>query len=87
MKQSRWQYSFTASEVGEFVFCAKAWKLKRAGVTPDSPRLEAGTEYHQAHQAGLYWARFLRRVGLFGILLVLFWLLVKLKLHYPKLWL
>lgn len=61
----------TASEVGEYAFCAKAWKLKRQGVVPKSPRLKTGTAYHQTHQAGLHWAQRLRSLGLAIILLAL----------------
>jgi hypothetical protein len=53
----------TASEVGEYVFCAKAWKLKLDGIRPESPRLDAGTAYHKAHQSGIHWAQRLRQVG------------------------
>ena len=54
----------TASEVGEYVFCAKAWKLKLDGVRPVSPRLEAGTVYHKEHQSGVHRARRLRGLGI-----------------------
>lgn len=54
----------TASEVGEYVFCAKAWKLKLDGVRPESPRLEAGTAYHREHQSGVHWAKRLRGIGI-----------------------
>jgi hypothetical protein len=71
MRHTRQQPMLTASEVGEYVFCAKAWKLKREGVLPKSPRLKAGTAYHQAHQAGLHWSQRLRQLGLAIILLAL----------------
>lgn len=84
MRRTGQQPVFTASEVGEYVFCAKAWKLKREGVSPKSPRLKAGATYHHAHQAGLHWAQRLRRLGLAIILLVLaaalLWLTGKVKL-------
>lgn len=40
-----------ASEISEYVFCRRAWWLKRArGVRPQNVRqLEAGTRHHQAH--------------------------------------
>lgn len=69
----------TASEVGEFMFCAKAWRLKREGNEPDSPHLESGTAFHRQHGQGLTFARKLQRAGwaLIGlvllILLVLLW--------------
>jgi hypothetical protein len=54
----------TASEVGEYVFCAKAWKMRLDGVRPESPQLEAGTSYHRAHQSGVHWAGHLLGVGI-----------------------
>lgn len=69
----------TASEVGEFVFCAKAWQLKREGHEPDSPHLAAGTAFHQQHGNQLTFARKLQRAAwvLVGVallvLLVLLW--------------
>lgn len=64
MKNARGQRMINASEVGEFVFCAKAWKLKLDGASPESPRLEAGTAYHRKHQSGVHWAQRLRQLGL-----------------------
>ena len=72
----------TASEVGEFIFCAKAWKLKIEGASPDSPRLEAGTAFHHRHQSGVMWARHLRGLGIvvacFALALALIWLVTRL---------
>lgn len=53
-----------ASEVGEFVFCAKAWWLRRVGdVTPSgSGRRARGTRLHARHGrlvalgGGAFWA-------------------------------
>jgi len=71
----------TASEVGEFLFCAKAWKLKLDGHTPESPRLEAGTAFHLGHQAGVAWARRLRGLGVaaasIAMVIALLWLLIR----------
>lgn len=83
MKHHRQPIMFNASEVGEYVFCAKAWQLKREGVQPRSPRLKAGTVHHTTHQAGLAWARRLRALGrlLFALLIasLLLWLLTRLQ--------
>lgn len=83
MKHNRQPIMLNASEVGEYVFCAKAWQLKREGVQPQSPRLKAGTAQHAAHQAGLAWARRLRALGrlLFALLIaiLLVWLLARLQ--------
>lgn len=40
-----------ASEIGDYVFCRRAWWLKRVrGVAPQNVRqLEAGTAHHQQH--------------------------------------
>lgn len=53
----------SASEVGEFMFCAKAWQLKRDGHAPVSPQLEPGVAFHRAHGRQLTFARKLQRVG------------------------
>lgn len=67
----------TASEVGDFVFCAKAWQLKQEGVIADSPRLEPGRAFHARHGAQLALAGRLRQAGLAvalaaGLLLLVF---------------
>jgi hypothetical protein len=54
----------TASEVGEFVFCAKAWQLKRAGAVADDTHLNAGQIFHARHGAHLALSWRLRRAGL-----------------------
>ncbi|MBI1760474.1 MAG: hypothetical protein HYR56_03465 [Acidobacteria bacterium] len=81
MKNAR-QRMINASEVSEFAFCAKAWKLKCEGVVADSPHLDAGTAYHRAHQSHLYLAQRLRRLGLALALLALaatlIWFIIKL---------
>ncbi len=43
----------TATEIGEFVYCAKAWQLKRDGAEADSPALAEGTAFHAKHGAGV----------------------------------
>jgi hypothetical protein len=58
------QPMITASEVGEFVFCAKAWHPKRGGAIADSPRLASGLAHHARHGARLAMAVRLRRMGL-----------------------
>lgn len=63
MKASRHARMITASEVGDYVFCAKAWQLKLEGARPDSQRLAAGTDYHRAHQSGVHWTLRLRQWG------------------------
>lgn len=54
----------TATEVGEFVYCAKAWQLKRDGISAHSPHLEPGRIYHAEHGEQLALAGRLRQAGL-----------------------
>ena len=67
--------TITATEVGEFMFCAKAWQLKREGNEPDSPHLEPGVAFHRQHGRQLTFARKLQRVGWGLVALVLVMLL------------
>ena len=72
------QPTITASEVAEFMFCAKAWQLKREGVEPDSPHLAPGIAFHRQHGKQLTLAKKLQRVG--WVLVVLALLLLGLLL-------
>jgi hypothetical protein len=65
----------TATEVGEFMFCAKAWQLKREGNEPDSSHLEPGVAFHRQHGRRSTFARKLQRVGWGLVALVLVMLL------------
>ena len=39
-----------ASEVGSYLFCARAWWYRRKGVEPSNQaEMTAGTELHRAH--------------------------------------
>ncbi len=38
----------SASEIGQYVFCSNAWRLRRMGYEPESPLLEQGTTTHIA---------------------------------------
>lgn len=64
MSQKRHQKIITASEVGEFIFCAKAWHLKRNGAKAQSPDLDSGTAFHAQHGAQVSSSRLLRKAGL-----------------------
>jgi hypothetical protein len=57
------QLMITASEVGEFVFCAKAWQLKRDGAVADSPHLASGVAFHSWHGSRLALDSRLHRLG------------------------
>ena len=49
MKKAPAPSVLTASEIGEFAYCAKAWHLKRCGEKADSPQLAAGETFHHEH--------------------------------------
>ena len=64
-----------ASEVGDFVYCAKSWYLKRIGEVPQGSQLESGVVFHKEHGATVSRAARLRKAGqllsLIGFLLVI----------------
>jgi hypothetical protein len=68
-----------ASEVGEFVYCAKSWYLKRSGEIPQGMRLKQGAIFHEKHGATVSRAASLRKAGVWISLIGLF-LLVMLAL-------
>jgi len=55
-----------ASEVGEYVYCARAWWLRRVrGLAPgDEERLVSGRDFHAEHGRLALCARSLRRVAI-----------------------
>lgn len=56
--------TISASEVGQFAFCARAWWYARQGYPSSSgQQFEEGLEAHRRHGRGLRVARGLRRVG------------------------
>lgn len=60
-----------ASEVGEYVYCARAWWLRREGVEQTRGReaREAGTVWHIEHGRGVTAARRLRNLSAAAALL------------------
>lgn len=69
----------TASEVADFMYCAKAWQLKREGAQANSPQLAPGLAFHRQHGRQLTLARTLQRaagvcLGL-ALLALLLWML------------
>ncbi|HYE12986.1 MAG TPA: hypothetical protein VD968_00940 [Pyrinomonadaceae bacterium] len=54
-----------ASEVGEYVFCARAWRLRVDGVKPTSggEAREAGTRWHRSHGRTVRRAKRLRALA------------------------
>jgi hypothetical protein len=67
-----------ASEVAEFVFCSRAWKLRLDGHAPLTGQMArvAGEEWHLRHGIEVRRARLLRRLALACSLLALVVLLL-----------
>jgi hypothetical protein len=63
MSQIKQRLMINASEVGEFVYCAKAWHLKRCGAHPQSRGLSQGTIFHKKHETTVAQAARLRTTG------------------------
>jgi CRISPR/Cas system-associated exonuclease Cas4 (RecB family) len=66
-----------ASEIGEYVYCAHAWWLRRvAGLEPDGhERRELGTLLHQRHGRAVATSKFVMILGV-SLLLVAILLIV-----------
>ena len=62
-----------ASEVAEFVYCARAWKLRLDGHTPTAGQAArvAGEAWHRRHGGDVRRARLLRRFAVLCLLLAL----------------
>ena len=66
-----------ASELGEYLYCQRAWWLRRElGVASQNVReLQAGQQYHEAHGRLVWRARYGRQMAaavlLLGILLMI----------------
>lgn len=61
-----------ASEVGEYVYCARAWRLRRDGQEPTAEgraRLDAGRRWHAGHGSVVRRALRLRRLASASFLL------------------
>ena len=65
--------SIRASEVGEYVFCARAWRLRLDGYEPTMGRRarEAGTAWHLRHGRSVRRARRLRLIAACAIFLAI----------------
>jgi hypothetical protein len=70
-----------ASEIGEYVFCARAWRLRLDGYEPtgESVRLVAGQRFHERHGRSLQRTRRLNVVAFIcfalAVVVALIWLL------------
>jgi len=64
MRKNRGQL-IRASEIGEYVFCAHAWKLRLDGHNPTTGQVArlAGEEFHQQHGRSVRHARRLNAVA------------------------
>ena len=72
-----------ASEVGEYVFCPRAWWLRRVkGLKPESlERLEEGQNFHIRHQEQVFALHLLWYIGvalLLAGLCLIAWAIVRL---------
>ncbi|HEX8709004.1 MAG TPA: hypothetical protein VF723_12225 [Pyrinomonadaceae bacterium] len=70
---SRKGKTIRASEVGEYVFCARAWRLRLDGHAPTAGQhaREAGDRWHRAHGQSVTRAERLRRIAFILFLLAL----------------
>jgi hypothetical protein len=75
MSQLNRRLLINASEVGEFVYCAKAWYLKRCGEVPQGSHLDEGVTFHERHETTVSQAVRLQKAGerlsLTGLLLLI----------------
>ena len=75
MSQINRRLVINASEVGEFVYCAKAWHLKRRGEIPQGSHLDEGVSFHEKHETTVSRAARLHKTGerlsLIGLLLLI----------------
>ncbi|HEX8774057.1 MAG TPA: hypothetical protein VF735_10640 [Pyrinomonadaceae bacterium] len=73
MSEGRKEKYIRASEAGEYVFCARAWWLRREGYEPTRGReaREAGSEWHLKHGRFVGRASRLRSLSLICALLAL----------------
>jgi CRISPR/Cas system-associated exonuclease Cas4 (RecB family) len=83
-KLSRKDY-VRASALGEYVFCARAWWLRREGAeqTRGGEARAAGTRWHESHGRSVARAKRLRTVAAVCILLALALGLLLLYLEWP----
>jgi hypothetical protein len=62
-----------ASEIGEYIFCARAWRLRIDGHAPTSGgrAREAGERWHRKHGEAVLHVRKLRRLAAYSALLAI----------------
>jgi hypothetical protein len=76
MRRSDRSSLITAAEIGDFVYCAKAWYLKRCGDEARGELLDDGIEFHRKHGAGVSLANRLERAAKLLFLTALILLLI-----------
>lgn len=67
MKPPNKQMTITASEIGDYAFCEKAWFLKREGHEPQGQWLMEGEDFHQTKDRLVEHSLLLRRAGWFCV--------------------
>jgi CRISPR/Cas system-associated exonuclease Cas4 (RecB family) len=61
-----------ASEIGSYLFCARAWWYRLQGVEPENQAEQAtGTELHRAHERKVIASGFTRALALVLLLVAL----------------
>ncbi len=71
-----------ASEIGLYVFCARAWRLKADGYESQNvAEMTAGTQTHRTHGASVVASQHAQRLSVvlfvLALLVLALWLLVK----------
>ena len=70
----------SASEVGQWVYCQRAWFLARAGKeNANTQALARGESYHRRHSRGVMFSRILLKAG---VVLMILGALILLLLFY-----
>ncbi len=67
-----------ASELGSYLYCARAWWYQRQGVPSENQaELKTGTNFHQQHARGVLLSFLLRAAALFLLILACALLILK----------
>lgn len=67
-----------ASELGSYLYCARAWWFQRLGVPSENQaELKTGTNFHQQHARGVLHSFLLRAAALFLLILAFALLILK----------
>jgi hypothetical protein len=61
-----------ASEIGSYLYCARAWWYQRQGLaSSNQAEMAAGTGIHRAHGRAVIASGFMRTLGLLALLVAL----------------